>query len=448
MTLSIHIHQERIMGELDRLAHYSDAPAPAVTRILYSPVDMTARAYIRQLVRDAGFEMREDGLGNTFIRWEGDNPNKAAVATGSHIDAIPFSGRYDGTVGVLGGLEALRALKESGYSPPRPLELIVFTAEEPTRFGLGCIGSRAMAGLITPDQLLALTDNDGQTLQQLRTPLGFTDSLDKVRLEVGHYHAFVELHIEQGRLLEEENLAIGIVTAIAAPATLKVEIRGEGGHAGAVLMPRRRDALTAASEIILAIEKIAQESDSADSVATVGLIDVHPSAVNSIPSQVTFHIDIRDITLESRNGMVRRIENEIKEIAQRRRVAKQIEVINADAPCTAGENVVSAIVSTSHQLSYPFKKLVSRAYHDALFMSYICPVGMILSLLKTATAIAQKNIHPQKKLCGASTHWPTRWSNSQKPNNNRKKESGTMRSFLFSCSLIRHVTNQFDSLSP
>ena len=377
MEPSIRIQQERVMGELERLATYSDAPAPAVTRILFSPTDMTARAYIRQLVRDAGFQINEDGVGNTFIRWEGNQPEKAAVATGSHIDAIPFSGRYDGTVGVLGGLEALRALKESGYIPPRPLELILFTAEEPTRFGIGCLGSRALAGALSPDQLEALTDDAGNRFEQLRTHAGFTGALQNIRLDPNHYHAFVELHIEQGTRLEAERLAIGVVTAIAAPATLAVEIRGEGGHAGSVLMPGRRDALTATSEIILAIEKIAQDSDSDSTVATVGKLNVYPGAVNSIPSKVSFEIDIRDIDLESRDKVVAAIQSEVKEIAQKRRVAKQIETINADPPCTAGENVVSAAVSTCHQLTYPFKKLASRAYHDALFMSQICPTGMI-----------------------------------------------------------------------
>ncbi len=377
MLPPIHIQEDRITNELDRLATYSDAPAPAVTRVLFTRTDMAARAFMRQLAREANFRIREDGLGNIFVRWEGSEPELPAVATGSHIDAIPFAGRYDGTVGVVGGLEALRALKESGFQPKRSLELIIFTSEEPTRFGLGCLGSRAMAGTLSPDQLMQLTDSEGQTLEQVRREAGYIENLDEVKLSTGHYHAFLELHIEQGPRLEAGNLQIGIVSAIAAPATLRVEIRGDGGHAGAVLMPRRRDALTAASEMILAIEKIAQTTGREDSVATVGLVNVYPGAVNSIPSKVYFEIDIRDTDLITRDKMVTDIQQAIKEIAQARRVSRQIDILNADDPCTAGEIVVSAAVSTTHQLAYSFKKLVSRAYHDALFMSQICPSGMI-----------------------------------------------------------------------
>jgi len=242
-----------LMKELAKLAQISEAEPPVVTRIIFSPADLRARAYVKELCRSAGLMIREDAVGNTFARWQGSDPSLAAVATGSHIDAIPNAGAYDGVVGVLGGLEAIRSLQRSGYQPMRSVELVIFTSEEPTRFGIGCLGSRMMGGVLTPDQARRLRDREGLSLDELRATAGFSGDLESVVLPSGHFHAFAELHIEQGPLLEREGVDLGIVTHIAAPASLKVEVLGEGGHAGAMLMPVRHDALAAASELILAL---------------------------------------------------------------------------------------------------------------------------------------------------------------------------------------------------
>src|SRR5438874_3479608 len=154
----------RLMGELDELAGFSDAEPPAVTRVLYTDADLRARQFVKGLCAAAGLAVREDALGNLFARWQGAEPDLPAVGTGSHIDAIPHSGRYDGTVGVLGGLEAIRALRAAGHRPRRPIELLLFTSEEPTRFGIGCVGSRALAGALAPAALADLRDGDGQRL--------------------------------------------------------------------------------------------------------------------------------------------------------------------------------------------------------------------------------------------------------------------------------------------
>ena len=214
---------------------------------------------MRGLCKDAGLALREDAIGNLFARWIGDEPSLPAVCTGSHIDAIPNAGMYDGTVGVLGALEAIRALQASGLRPRRSIELLMFTSEEPTRFGIGCLGSRLLSGM--PDATVGerLRDRDGSTLDQVRQSAGFRGDLAGVALPPGAYAAFVELHIEQGPLLEAHGIGLGVVTAIAAPASLRVTVLGEGGHAGAVLMPQRRDALVAAAEIALAVEAAAHE---------------------------------------------------------------------------------------------------------------------------------------------------------------------------------------------
>lgn len=371
------IDSERLQSEIDTLAGFSDVAAPAVTRVLFTPVELEARQYIRELMADAGLTVREDAVGNLFGRWPGTDDTLPAVATGSHIDAIPYSGRYDGTVGVLGAIEAVRALRRAGFQPQRSIELIMFTAEEPTRFGVGCLGSRALAGKLTPDALRSLHDEQGQDFETVRQQAGYDAPLETVQLSQGHYDAFVELHIEQGPRLEQAGLDLGIVTAIAAPATLRVVIHGDGGHAGTVLMPDRRDAFPAAAEIVLAVESAGRESKSPDAVATVGLCQVYPGAVNSIPSRVLMEIDIRDIDLESRDGMVERVKRAAADICEKRGLQYELSVLNADAPCHSGPAIVGMLAATADALGYSYQKLVSRAYHDTLFMADICPTSMI-----------------------------------------------------------------------
>src|SRR5580658_6808923 len=205
MTLTI--NSDRLFSELQELASFSEAPAEsavlksgdtAVTRIVFTEHDHEARAWLKQRAIDAGLSIREDAVGNTFFRWQGSSPELPAIATGSHIDAIPNAGMYDGTVGVLGGLEAIRSLQRAGYRPRRSIELLMFTAEEPTRFGIGCLGSRLLAGLLGADPGTRLRDSKGQTLDELREAAGFTEPLSSVTMAPGYYAGFVELHIEQG----------------------------------------------------------------------------------------------------------------------------------------------------------------------------------------------------------------------------------------------------------
>jgi ureidoglycolate amidohydrolase len=377
INLNVTIDTTRLMGELDELATFSDAAAPAVTRIVYSDVDMRARSFLKNRCREAGLETREDALGNMFARWHGAAPDQPAVGTGSHIDAIPHSGRFDGTVGVLGGLEALRALRAAGFVPQRSLELLLFTSEEPTRFGLGCLGSRALSGAKSPEALAQLSDNQTQALDQVRLKAGFAGGLESVKLPRTHYVAFVELHIEQGPLLERAGMPIGIVTAIAAPAALRAEFEGTGGHAGAVLMPERHDAFCAAAELVLAVERAALNSGSPDTVATTGTCQVHPGAINSIPSRVVVQIDIRDIELASRDKTVRAIEEAGAAIAVKRNVRFRVETLNADPPAAMGSAIIDATADACSQLGLASQRMVSRAYHDSLFMARLCPTGMI-----------------------------------------------------------------------
>lgn len=375
--MKLQINQERLTTEIETLSGFSDAEAPAVTRIVFTGNDMKARAWVTSRCQDANLEIRQDAIGNIFGRWVGSDPSAPAVGTGSHIDAIPNAGKYDGVVGVLGGLEAIRALQSGGFRPQNSIELLIFTSEEPTRFGLGCLGSRLLSGSFSYDKAAALTDSDGQTVDEVRRNAGLSGELDDVKLPADYYKAFVELHIEQGPLLERQETPLGVVTRIAAPASLSMVVEGSGGHAGSVLMPDRKDALCAASEIILAIENAALSTGVHDTVATVGICEVFPGAVNSIPSRVRLTVDIRDTNLARRDEVMRAIERAAQSVAKTRKVSVQSQLVNADAPADCDARVIEALSDSCRELELPYLPMVSRAYHDSLFMSLIAPTGML-----------------------------------------------------------------------
>ncbi|XP_031488312.1 ureidoglycolate hydrolase [Nymphaea colorata] len=381
-SLSFSVDNNSLERQIDELAGFSDTSAPSVTRIIYSKNDILARRYIKNLMGISGLSVREDAVGNIFGRWEGSHPELAPVATGSHIDAIPYSGKYDGVVGVLGALEAINALKRSGFQPKRSLDVIMFTSEEPTRFGISCLGSRLMAGDEALAQLLLGTvDSHNISFIEAARSAGYMmgqQELSSVFLDHGSYSSFVELHIEQGPILEEEGLSIGIVTAIAAPASIKVDFEGNGGHAGAVLMPSRNDAGLAAAELALAVEKHVLESGSLDTVGTVGIIELHPGAVNSIPSKSHIEIDTRDIDEERRNAVVEKIHQSAVKISKARGVKLLgFHIVNQDPPALAAESIIAAMSVASKQLNLSSKRMISRAYHDSLFVARISPMGMI-----------------------------------------------------------------------
>ncbi|MFV9507473.1 MAG: M20 family metallo-hydrolase [Oscillochloridaceae bacterium umkhey_bin13] len=375
--MELTIDTTALAADLDALAACSDSPPPGVTRVVYGAADQQARAYLRERCAALGLQVREDGLGNLFARWVGSAPDLPAVASGSHIDAIPNAGRFDGVVGVIGVLEAFQALRWAGFQPRRSLELLLFTAEEPTRFGLGCLGSRALAGALGADQVMALRDPAGASLDELRQAAGFTAPLAQVALPQGHYAAFVELHIEQGPLLEAEGLPIGVVRAIAAPATLRLRLHGQGGHAGAVLMLERRDALLAAAEIALAVEAAALGTGSPNTVATTGIFQIEPGAVNAIPSAALLEVDVRDVAPGPRDHALQAIEHAAQAISARRHVRCELERLNADPPASCDPSVVETILQVCEDLGLPRQLMVSRAYHDSLFMARICPTAMI-----------------------------------------------------------------------
>ncbi|HET8966979.1 MAG TPA: M20 family metallo-hydrolase, partial [Candidatus Acidoferrum sp.] len=365
--MDLEIDQQRLQSENDELAQITEGEPPVVTRIVFSPADLRARTWLAAKCEEAGLALRTDAVGNTFARWQGSNAAASAVGTGSHIDAIPNAGKYDGVVGVLGALEAIRALRRAKFHPTHSLELLIFTSEEPTRFGVGCLGSRLLSGALSPESAAQLTDNNGDTLETVRRAAGLSGSLASVELPANHYQAFVELHIEQGPILEQQKVPLGIVQKIAAPTSAKILIEGSGGHAGGVLMSDRQDALCAAAELILAVESAARASNAPDTVATVGICEVFPGAVNSIPSRARLSLDARDTDVARRDSVMQKIAHAAEIIGSERGVSIRTDLLNADAPADCSALVTEALADSCRAHNFAFLPMVSRAYHDSLF---------------------------------------------------------------------------------
>lgn len=377
------VDQGRLVEQVVALSKLSDDAAPAVTRVLFTEQDVLARRYIRSLMEDVGLDVTHDGMGSIVGTWHGDASAGGSVMTGSHCDAIPLAGAYDGTIGVLGGIEAVRVLKKAGFVPYRPIQVIMFTSEEPTRFGLSCISSRVMAKALNGSSLSLLRDSDGVSFLQAAANAGYlldgVVSEDDIVRNASSYSvsSFVELHIEQGPELEASNTDIGIVTSIAAPSAFRVRFTGQGGHAGALLMADRHDASLAAAEFALEVERSVLSTASRDIVGTTGSWNILPGAINSVPRVAELEIDIRDTNAERRAQVIARVRNAADSIAARRGVAVDFQTLSIDPPAISSNSVVNTIEEAVTFFNLTSTAMVSRAYHDALFMGQISDMGMI-----------------------------------------------------------------------
>jgi hydantoinase/carbamoylase family amidase len=361
-----------------RLAEFNDDPAAGgVTREVFTPTYGRALDWVAELMEGTGMETRIDAFGNLWGRWEGAEPGLPRVVTGSHVDTTLNAGRYDGVVGVLGAIEAVRSLREAGHGPRRSIEVVSFAGEEP-RFGTGCIGSRALVGQLEPEDLERLRDRDGVSLADALRGAGLEPGrVPEARIDPDAVHAFLELHIEQAAVLEAYGEPIGVVTAIAAPHDFRLRLRGAATHAGATPMDLRRDALAGASEVMLELERLARSSPSGTTVGTVGVIRAHPGAINVVPGEVELDVDVRDSDLGAREAVVDSLLEAARQIAARRRLELEVEPIVRDTPVDCSETVVEAVVAACEEAGLPYRRMTSGAYHDAMIMAAKVPVGML-----------------------------------------------------------------------
>ena len=369
MTFALH-------DAIAELATYNDDPAAGgITREVFTPTYERAVEFVSGLMRDVGLEVRRDAFGNLYGRLEGTDPSLPAVRTGSHVDTTLNAGRYDGVVGVLGAIEAVVSLRDRGLR--RAIEVVAFAGEEP-RFASGCIGSRAVMGELSRADLDRLVDRDGVSLAQALAGAGFEpDAIDTALWDPASVHAFVELHIEQGIVLESSGEAIGVVTAIAAPHDLRITLQGAADHAGATPMALRRDALAGAAEAMVELEKLAVGSPSGTTVGTVGVMRVRPGAINVVPGEVEFDVDVRDSDGEARQAVVDGLLAVVGVLAAKRGLTAIVEEIVRDEPGTCAPFILEAADAACASLGVSHRHMISGAYHDALILSRKIPVGML-----------------------------------------------------------------------
>ncbi|MDF9298240.1 hydantoinase/carbamoylase family amidase [Geobacillus stearothermophilus] len=369
------IQGERLWQRLMELREVGKKPSGGVTRLSFTAEERRAKDFVASYMREAGLSVYEDAAGNLIGRKEGANPDAPVVLVGSHLDSVYNGGCFDGPLGVLAGVEVVQAMNEHGVVTHHPIEVVAFTDEEGARFRFGTIGSRAMAGML-PQEALERRDAEGISLAEAMKQAGLDpDRLPQAARKPGTVKAYVELHIEQGRVLEEAGLPVGLVTGIAGLIWVKFTIEGKAEHAGATPMSLRRDPMAAAAQIIAIIEEEARRTGT--TVGTVGQLHVYPGGINVIPERVEFVLDLRDLKAEVRDQVWNAIAARAETIAKERNVRLTTERLQEMAPVLCSDEVKRAAEAACQKLGYPPFWLPSGAAHDGVQLAPICPIGMI-----------------------------------------------------------------------
>lgn len=361
----------RLNRSIAQLAQIGKLPNGGVSRVAFSPEDLLARQLVQSWMIEAGMTVRIDAAGNIIGTYAGVQAGVGALATGSHIDTVPVAGRYDGVLGVLAGIEVVRVLQENSIRLNHPLEVIVFTDEESS-----VIGCKAMAGTLVKD-LDYYRRSDGTSMQTCLERIGGDwTKIATARRQAGEIAAFVELHVEQGGVLESTGDLIGVVKGIVGQYRYVVSVTGRPNHAGTTPMHLRKDALVAASQIVLAVNGLATVIPG-EAVATVGSFNVSPNATNIVPGKVDLSIDLRDLSQTHLDHLVRKLDLQLTEIA----AATQTEIVMNQTlhvmPTLAEEKIQDAIAAACQQLGLSYTYLPSRAGHDAQEIGRFADMGMI-----------------------------------------------------------------------
>jgi N-carbamoyl-L-amino-acid hydrolase len=363
----------RLRDSLLRMARIGATAGGGVTRLALSDEDREARELFAAWAGELGLAVRVDDMGTQYARYEGADPTLAPVLVGSHLDSVPLGGKFDGPLGVLTALEVVRALRERGIRPARSVEVVNFTNEEGARFEPAMVASAVLAGRYTPEFVYGRADADGRAFGAELERIGYRGDR---RHRPGAVHAYLELHIEQGPVLEAEGLPIGAVEGILGIRWLNVTLTGQAQHAGPSPMRSRRDAMVAAAGIVVGLRDLALEYPD-PVVATVGRLRPHPGIVNQIPGQVVMSADVRHWTAEGLAELGRRAEEMIDRIAAEERVEVEVELLQDVPPTTFDRRLVGLLEAQARALDVPCRRLVAGAGHDAKYMSEIAPTAML-----------------------------------------------------------------------
>jgi hydantoinase/carbamoylase family amidase len=385
-TESVHqcVSEQRLRDDITRTAEFGAIPTGrghGRTVLTGTDANRRAREYLVERLEAAGLDVRVDAVGNIAGRWvpDGADPTARPVACGSHIDSVPEGGIFDGVLGVYSGLEAVRALQAAEADVDRPIEVVCFTEEEGARFSNGVLGSSVASGQRTVEDALALEDENGVTLDAALSEIGFRGT---GRLDAKAWNSWLELHVEQGELLQDAGAAVGVVSAITGTIRCSVEIEGEADHSGCTAMAERTDALTAASELVLEVERatndvVAEHGDTV--VGTVGKLDVAPNAINVVPGRVELGIDVRDVEYESMESVVGRVQERLGELEAERGVETTFERPYDIPPSDMSERCTAALERAVSAVDVPSISLHSGAGHDTMHVASVTETGMLFA---------------------------------------------------------------------
>ena len=372
------INSKRFEANFNAISEFGALKGGGLTRLAFSKEDLEARKFLINLIEKNGFKLKIDNVGNIFAIYdEGCEADAKPVCVGSHIDSVPNGGFFDGTLGVMAGLEVLMAIKEAGIKLKRPLWLINFSCEESSRFKTATIGSKIISGKLSQQRLHELKDEDGISLFEAMSAAGFKpQNLDEAILKENSLHAYLELHIEQGPVLERSAISVGVVSGIAAPIRFEITIQGKADHSGATPMNMRTDALLAASHIIIAANKFAKNKKTA--VATVGYAHAKPGVLNVVPGEARLGVDLRDIDKKSLDELNLELRNFVDELSRELKFSYEIRELSSDEPVRLSEHAINLLEDEAKKLGVKTLTLPSGAGHDAMNLTKLASsVGML-----------------------------------------------------------------------
>ena len=371
-TSKLRVNGDRLNAQIDRLAKIGKQPSGSICRLAFTPEDLQARYLVQQWMVAAGMTVRTDAAGNLIGTYAGNMPHAPALATGSHIDTVPSGGKFDGVLGVLAGIEVVTTLRENNLRLNHPIEVIVFTDEESTM-----IGSQAIAGTVLLNSPDRYQPKSGESIQQaLENMGGDWEALATAKRNSSEIAAFIELHVEQGAVLEKSGQEVGIVQGVVGMRRSLITILGQANHAGTTPMDQRQDALVAAAQVILAVQSIARKMPS-NPVATVGYLMVAPNSVNSVAGKVELTVDMRDLSNACLDEMAGQLQENLDAIAADTKTAIAMTPILFVEPTPVAEYTQTIIASVCQRLGLSYCHLPSRAGHDAMEIGRITDMGMI-----------------------------------------------------------------------
>jgi N-carbamoyl-L-amino-acid hydrolase len=399
----VRIKERRLIRDLNAISRIGIGSHGSVTRLVFSVKDLRSRQLLIHLMNQAGLTVRIDRIGNIFGRLEGSDPKAPAVLVGSHLDTVTHGGKFDGAVGLIGALEAARTLKQNRVPLPSPVEVVCFVGEESSRFGFSTLGSSLLAGEIRFEDFAHAVGQDGTRLEDILSSMGiYRENLATLRLDPSTLRAYLELHIEQGPILEAKKKKIGIVTSIAAPTRFRAIFKGQADHSGTTPMEMRKDALVAAAHLIAYVEKACLQFSRIEEgrvVGTVGAINIEPGVINAIPGKAELSVDVRSITSEAKDRVARLIKAKAREIARARKVKVELLPIRSEDPVALDEGIGLMVKEICEEKGLPYEIMPSGAGHDAMQMAKITRAGMIFVPSRRGISHSPREWTDPKDIC-------------------------------------------------